>query len=115
MKTCTCLLADSKNVWVYLSVTTCDIFIFVLLVSAGVSLLFNGLLALRFSVSFVMREFNGFFHRRLAKSFPSNDAIFVMPWRNSEKSRVLIGKVNCICSTFEQPETSLGRARSIND
>lgn len=64
MKTCTCLLADSKNVWVYLSVTTFDIFIFVLLVSAGVSLLSNGLLALWFSVFFVMREFNGFFHRR---------------------------------------------------
>lgn len=57
-------------------------FIFVFLVRAGGWLLFNGLLALLFSLSYVIVEFNRFLHRRLAKRFPSR-------W----KSRVLIAEV----------------------
>ena len=55
------LRPDSQRFWVYLGVRTCDIFS-VSLVRAGVWLLFNGLLALLFSLFYVMREFDRFLH-----------------------------------------------------
>ena len=48
---------------VYLGVKTCDIFSFFFLARTGVWLLFNGVLALLFSLFYVIREFDKFLHR----------------------------------------------------